>query len=206
MSRWPERYDKSTRGTLRLHVMQNAGDNTHWWNDEVILPAKRLKEEIKAGSTGIPKSWKEFRELVIIKIGKTVKIMRTSKPVKKWRNLLASCQSSISIKRLIQSPCWFRERGIHWTSKWIPDWIQIQKILRATLWRSNFKLPTSTTLEAAWLSVNHLKCDPSTNVAKDCNENSITDNNNNTNNNNNNDNNNNNNNNDNDNNNNIFFT
>ena len=56
MSRWPERYDKSTRGILRLHIMQKARNDTHGWNDEAILPAKRLKEEIDARSAGIPKS------------------------------------------------------------------------------------------------------------------------------------------------------
>ena len=55
--------------------MQNARSNAHGWNDETILSTKGLKEEIDIRSAGIPKSWNEFRDFVIIIIGKTINSM-----------------------------------------------------------------------------------------------------------------------------------
>ena len=59
-------------------------------------------------------------------------------------------------------------RGIHCLSRQIPHWTQTSKILHAILCNSNFMLPTSAILGAAWLSVNHLKCDPLRTGAKLC--------------------------------------
>ena len=59
------------------------------------------------------------------------------------------------------------------TIKYIPELVQISKILLAILCSSNFMLPTSTIFAAAWLSVNHLTCEPSRTGAKDRKENSI---------------------------------
>ena len=53
--------------------------------------------------------------------------------IKKKKFSSVICQSSVSIKRLT-SACWFEVRGIHCTSKWILDRIQIVKI--PPHWRS----------------------------------------------------------------------
>ena len=69
------------------------------------------------------------------------------------------CQSSKSIRRLMQSAFSFSVRGIHCTSKRI-----------ASLCKSNFMLPTSIILAAVCLSVNHLTSEPFKIGAKDSRE------------------------------------
>ena len=78
-----------------------------------------------------PKYWGS--KLVIIIIGKTINTMGFHRPSRKRKFSSVICQSSVSIKRLT-SACWFEVRGIHCTSKWILDRIQILKI--PPHWRS----------------------------------------------------------------------
>ena len=60
---------------------------THGWNRETILLKKRLKEETDTRNIGIPEPWKDFRELVIIKIGKTISNKESPMLVKKQKKI-----------------------------------------------------------------------------------------------------------------------